>query len=180
MQSLCHLKVYTSKNTMDNFTQKRCFRNTNALGYSATYTASNISAKERSWLCWIFVCQYSRCVGYVCYDSTEVLPVSCIIHTAHASTLSFILASCRVYQSEHRTPTPSHSRATSSANGACSKIVPIVLTSMLFNGAEQGVCIQLKGVRLLVWGRRNRKKNLFLSSLILKKKKKKFAYGTVW
>jgi hypothetical protein len=50
---------------------------------------------------------------------------------------------------------------------------------MLFNGAEQGVCIQLKGVRLLVWGRRKRK-NLFLSSPILEKKKgNKFAYGTV-
>ena len=88
----------------------------------------------------------------------RALTVSCIVYTAHASTLSFILASCTVYQSEDSTPTPSHSRATSSANGACSKIVPIVLTSMMFNGLEHGLSIQLKGVISLVWGRRNRKK----------------------
>jgi hypothetical protein len=82
------------------------------------------------------------------------------MHTAHASTLSFILASCTVYvyQSEHSTQTPSHSRAASSANGACSKTAPIVLTSMMFNGLEQGLCIQLKGVISLVSGEEKQKK----------------------
>jgi hypothetical protein len=32
IQCLCHLEFYTSKNTIDNFTQKRCIRNTKAPG----------------------------------------------------------------------------------------------------------------------------------------------------
>jgi len=51
---------------MDNFTQKRRIRNTNALGYWATYIAANITAKECFWLCRIFVCRDSRCFGSAC------------------------------------------------------------------------------------------------------------------
>lgn len=50
-----------------------------------------------------------------------------------------------MYQSEHSTAAPSHSRATSSANGACSKIVPIVLTCMMFNGLEHGALHSVEG-----------------------------------
>jgi hypothetical protein len=70
---------------------------------------------------------------------TEERSAPFILHNTYGKLqglAAFLLARCRVYQSARSTPTPSRSRATSSANGACSKIVPAVPISMLLNGAR--------------------------------------------
>lgn len=74
---------------------------------------------------------------------------------------AFQLAGCRMYRSARNALPSHHSRAASSANGACSKIVP----------QSQGLCCSMelgrasiysKGVGLLVKGMRNRKRNATL------------------